>query len=122
MCRHTRVQVDEIHSGPYLSIHRVNMKANGKIKQPFNELADQIQGEVHVDPLRRYLLATDASIFQKIPAAVVYPTCTQDVQAAVKFAIRNGMHIHPRGAGSGLCGSAIGDGMVVDFSKFMNKL
>ena len=103
-------------------MNRVEMKTNAKTKQPFKELADQIQGEVHADPLRRYLLSTDASIFQKMPAAVIYPRCTQDVQTTVKFAIRNGLHLHPRGAGSGLCGSAVGNGLVVDFTRFMNRL
>lgn len=88
----------------------------------FSRLADAIEGEVHTDPLRRYMLATDASIFCLLPAAVVYPKTTADVQATVAFAAQNGMHLHPRGAGSGLCGSAVGDGIVLDFSKFMNRL
>jgi FAD/FMN-containing dehydrogenase/Fe-S oxidoreductase len=92
------------------------------IAEPFDVLAAQIQGEVRTDLLRRYQLATDASIFQKMPAAVIYPAMPRDVQETVRFAIRYGLHIHPRGAGSGLCGSALGDGMVLDFSKFMNRL
>lgn len=89
---------------------------------PFNQLADAIEGQVHTDFLRRYQLSTDASIFKKMPAAVVYPKTTLDVQETVRFAIEHGLSIHPRGAGSGLCGSAIGDGVVVDFSKYMNRL
>lgn len=92
------------------------------ITAPFDRLASHIQGEVHTDVLRRYQLSTDASIFRRMPAAVVYPCCPEDVQATVQFAIANGLHIHPRGAGSGLCGAAVGDGIVVDFSKHMNRL
>jgi FAD/FMN-containing dehydrogenase/Fe-S oxidoreductase len=88
---------------------------------PFDNLAARIQGDVHTDPLRRYLLSTDASIFRKMPAAVVYPHCAQDVQAVVQFAAAHGVSVHPRGAGSGLCGSAVGDGIVVDFSRYMNR-
>ncbi len=106
----------------FIMLPWIKMNTKSKLKPPFNELAVQIAGEVHTDPLRRYMLATDGSIFQKLPVAVVYPRCTQDVQSTVKFAIRNGMQVHPRGAGSGLCGSAVGDGIVVDFTKFMNRL
>ncbi len=88
----------------------------------FNQLDSSISGEVHTDALRRYMLSTDASIFRKMPAAVVYPRNTADVQATMVFAVANGMSVHPRGAGSGLCGSAVGDGIVLDFSKYMNRL
>ncbi|MFZ1986017.1 MAG: anaerobic glycerol-3-phosphate dehydrogenase subunit C [Desulfatitalea sp.] len=92
------------------------------ITPPFAELAAQIQGEIHTDPLRRYQLSTDASIFRKMPAAVVYPRSIEDVQATVQFAVHYGLSVHPRGAGSGLCGSSVGDGVVIDFSKYMNRL
>ncbi|MDA8137181.1 MAG: FAD-binding protein [Desulfobacteraceae bacterium] len=95
---------------------------NKTIAEPFDVLADLLQGEVHTDILRRYQLSTDASIFQKMPAAVIYPATLEDVQETVRFAVRYGLYLHPRGAGSGLCGSALGDGMVLDFSKFMNRL
>jgi FAD/FMN-containing dehydrogenase/Fe-S oxidoreductase len=94
----------------------------GQSDIPFSRLADGIEGEVHTDALRRYLLSTDASIFKMMPAAVVYPASTADVQATVRFAARHGLRVHPRGSGSGLCGSAVGDGVVLDFSKFMNRL
>ncbi|MBR9979963.1 MAG: FAD-binding oxidoreductase, partial [Desulfatitalea sp.] len=98
------------------------MSATGTPTPPFHLLAAIIQGEVHTDPVRRCLLATDGSIFQKKPIAVIYPYCEADVQAAVRFAVGHGLSLHPRGAGSGLCGSALGDGIVVDFSKYMNRL
>ncbi len=98
------------------------MMAQDKTNSIFNRLAAQIQGEVHTDTLRRYMLSTDGSIFRKMPGAVVYPRTVADVQAVVRFAGQEGHSVHPRGAGSGLCGSAIGSGIVLDFSKFMNRL
>ena len=77
---------------------------------------------MHTDALRCYMLSTDASIFKKMPSAVVYPRSTADVQQAIRFASSHGCALHPRGAGSGLCGSAVGEGIVLDFSKFMNRL
>ena len=88
----------------------------------FEALDRNLQGDVYSDMLRRYMLSTDGSIFRKQPAGVVYPKETEDVVKTVLFAAENGLTVHPRGAGSGLCGSAIGKGMVVDFTKYMNRL
>ncbi len=98
------------------------MQTDEKPPVAFSQLDRSIEGEVHADELRRYMLSTDASIFQVMPTAVVYPKTTADVVETVRFAGRHGLHLHPRGAGSGLCGSAVGDGIVLDFSKFMNRL
>lgn len=88
----------------------------------FERLAARIEGEVHADRLRRVMLATDGSIFQKLPVAVVYPCSTADVQQVMEFAARNSLSVHARGAGSGLAGAAVGDGIVLDFSKYMHRL
>ncbi len=53
---------------------------------------------------------------------MVYPADNGDVVRVVRFAAQNGLTVHPRGAGSGLCGSALGRGIVIDFSRFMNRL
>ncbi len=92
------------------------------MKAPFNNLARVLEGDVAWGRLTRLLLATDASIFARRPAAVVYPRHTGDVIATVDFARRHGLSVHPRGAGSGLCGSALGAGVVVDFTRHMNRL
>ena len=87
-----------------------------------DRLTAQIDGEVHIDPLRRALLATDGSIFQIAPVAVIYPCHAGDVAAVMRFAAKHGLTVHPRGAGSGLCGAALGRGIVLDFTRFMNRL
>ncbi len=53
---------------------------------------------------------------------MVYPASVEDVVQTVRFAGETGLSLHPRGAGSGLCGSALGSGIVLDFSKNMNRL
>ena len=88
----------------------------------FRELSEAVSGEVYTDPLRRYLLSTDGSIFRVQPAGIVYPRTTEDVLRTVRFAREHGLTIHPRGAGSGLCGSALGRGIVIDFTKYMHRL
>lgn len=88
----------------------------------FDTLSARIDGDVSHTLIDRCLLATDGSIFQRRPAAVVYPQHTRDVVETVDFARRHGLSIHPRGAGSGLCGSALGTGIVIDFTRYMNRL
>jgi len=88
----------------------------------FDELLENIKGDVHIDKLRRSMVATDGSIYKVEPACVVYPKDEEDVRHALGFAYNYGLSVHSRGAGSGLCGSAIGKGLILDFSKYMNKL
>jgi FAD/FMN-containing dehydrogenase/Fe-S oxidoreductase len=87
----------------------------------FSELQQKISGDVYWDPIRVYMLSTDASIYRREPAAVVYPKSAEDVICTVEFASARGLPIHSRGAGSGLCGSAIGTGIVIDFTRHMNR-
>ena len=77
---------------------------------------------MHTNALYRYMLSTDGSIYRVQPTAVVYPKHDEDVAAVVAFARRQGIAVHGRGSGSGLCGAAVGGGIVVDFTRFMNRL
>lgn len=88
----------------------------------FDDLKEKIKGDLYTDKLRRLMHATDGSIFKIEPLCVVYPRNRDDVLEVVKFAGKYGLSIHPRGAGSGLCGSAIGRGIALDFAKYMNRL
>lgn len=91
-------------------------------KHPFNVLKRQIDGDLEVDAVARCLHATDASVFSRQPTAVVYPKNTADVVKTVDFCRAHNLFLHPRGAGSGLCGSALGTGVIVDFTRYMNRL
>ncbi len=95
------------------------MKNNNHI---FKTLRKSLSGDLCTDILTRYMLSTDGSIFRVEPAAVAYPKNKNDILQIVEFANRKGFSIHARGAGSGLCGSALGKGIVIDFSKHMNRL
>ncbi len=98
------------------------MNADSPAKIDFAPLAARLEGDLHADPLHRAMLATDGSIFHVTPAAVVYPRTTADVQQTVRFAAAHRLPIHSRGAGSGLCGGALGQGLVIDFTRHMNRL
>lgn len=91
-------------------------------KNIFDELENSIKGEIYTDKVRRYMHSTDGSYFRIEPSCIVYPKDSSDVQKVVEFANKYGLSVHGRGAGSGLCGAAIGRGIVIDFCKYMNKL
>jgi FAD/FMN-containing dehydrogenase/Fe-S oxidoreductase len=77
--------------------------------------------EVAFDNLTRQLYATDASHYQIEPLAVAFPRSAKQASAIIQAAAQAGVSVIPRGAGTGLVGGAIGEGVVVDFSRY-NRL
>ncbi|PYK43222.1 MAG: hypothetical protein DME46_08145 [Verrucomicrobia bacterium] len=73
--------------------------------------------DVRADRLTRILFATDASIYQIEPAGAAFPRSARDASAAICAGIDAGLSVTPRGAGTSLVGNAIGDGLIVDFSR-----
>lgn len=86
------------------------------------DLRGQIAGDVFSDDVMRRLYATDASLYEVQPAAVVRPRVTEDVVATVRYAAAEELPVHARGAGSGLAGGCVGSGVVIDFSRYMRRV
>jgi FAD/FMN-containing dehydrogenase/Fe-S oxidoreductase len=78
--------------------------------------------EIAFDNLTRQLYATDASIYQIEPLAVAFPKSARQVSALVQAASQAGIAVMPRGAGTGLVGGALGEGLVIDFSKYNRQI
>src|SRR5215471_12793612 len=78
--------------------------------------------EIAFDNLTRQLYATDASIYQVEPLAVAFPRSTKQAVAIVQAASQASIPIIPRGAGTGLVGGAIGEGLVIDFSRYNKQI
>ena len=74
--------------------------------------------EVAVDNLTRQLYATDASPYQIVPLAVAFPRSARQASAIIQAAAQAGIPVIPRGAGTGLSGGAIGEGLVIDFARY----
>ena len=85
-------------------------------------LRGRIAGDVLTDRFSLTAYATAACIYKIRPAAVVVPKDAADVVAAVRAAGELGLPVTPRGAGSGLCGQALGRGIILDFTKYMNRI
>ena len=73
--------------------------------------------EVAFDNLTRQLYATDASHYQIEPLAVAFPNSAQQAASIIHAAIEASTSVTPRGAGTGLSGGAVGDGLIVDFAR-----
>ena len=78
--------------------------------------------EVAFDNLTRQLYATDASIYQIEPVGVAFPRSAEQASSVITAAADAGVSVTPRGSGSGLSGGAIGDGLIVDFSRYNRQI
>lgn len=85
-------------------------------------LKGSIRGDVRFDRLSRAIYATDASIYEIVPLGVVLPRDAADVVATVHACREAGVPIVARGAGTGLAGGAVGPGLQLDLSRYMNAI
>ena len=85
-------------------------------------LRREIAGEVLFDDFECARYATDASDFQTFPAGVVLPKTQDDITAAVSIAWEEGRPITARGGGTALSGQTVGEGLILDFSKYLTRL
>ena len=90
--------------------------------RPFINELKSIKGEVLVDDYSLGMYSTDASFYQIKPLAVVLPLDESDVKKTVEIARIHKLRLLPRGGGTSLAGQTVGDGIVIDFSKYMNKI
>lgn len=85
-------------------------------------LKEQFVGDIYTDDLHKRIYATDASVYQIVPQAVAIPKTIQDLKALIDFAVLNKTSLIPRTAGTSLAGQCVGNGIVVDVSKYFTKI
>ncbi len=85
-------------------------------------LANAMEGEVHFDAFTRGRYSTDASIYQIMPAGVVFPKSADDIAAALAIAREAGVPVIARGGGTSQNGQPIGSGLVIDCSRHFNTV
>jgi len=85
-------------------------------------LARRVDGQVGFDTVTRVLYSTDASNHQVEPLGVVLPRHDEALQAAIETAAEFRVPLIARGAGTGLAGQAIGPGLIVDTSRYLNRI
>jgi len=87
-----------------------------------SDLRKRISGDVLSEVWQRAIYASDASAYFIMPLCVVLPKSKDDVVEVVKYASENGIPLTARGGGSSLLGQSVGEGILIDFSKYMNRI
>lgn len=85
-------------------------------------LTHELEGDVLFDDFSRGRYSTDASVYQIEPLGIVVPKSKSDIQIAMDIARDEGIPILPRGGGTSQCGQTVGEALVVDVSKHVNRL
>jgi FAD/FMN-containing dehydrogenase/Fe-S oxidoreductase len=85
-------------------------------------LSRETTGDVFFDPVNRGRYATDASFYQIMPAGVVVPRTIDEALRSLSIARDSGRKVTPRGGGTSQCGQTVNDGIVIDFSKHLNRI
>ncbi|RRQ48435.1 FAD-binding oxidoreductase [Maribacter algicola] len=87
-----------------------------------SHLQKELEGELQIDDLYKTLYATDASVYRKIPLAVAFPRSKDDIKKLITFATEHKIGLIPRTAGTSLAGQCVGDGIVVDVSRYFTEI
>src|SRR5205823_360551 len=86
------------------------------------ELAAVVEGEVRFSPGSRALYTTGGSNYRQMPIGVVIPRTIEDVGAAVEVCRAHDVPVLSRGGGTSLAGQATNVAVVLDFSKYLNRI
>lgn len=92
------------------------------MKKKLEALNNKLSGVVKFDNLHRGMYATDASVYRKLPLGVAYPKTKQDLIDLIAFAKKNNTSLIPRTAGTSLAGQCVGEGLIVDVSKYFTEI
>src|SRR6267154_1666816 len=85
-------------------------------------LRRETRGEVLFDAFSRGRYSTDASIYQIEPLGVVVPKSREDAATAIAIAREEGMPVLPRGGGTSQCGQTVARALVIDCSKYLDRV
>src|SRR6185436_16667607 len=97
------------------------VKARPRDSALASRLRRELDAEVLFDAASRGRYSTDASIYQLQPIGVVVPRTEEAARGALALAATEGIPILPRGAGSSQCGQAVGEALVIDHTKYLNR-
>ncbi|HEV7619079.1 MAG TPA: FAD-binding protein, partial [Burkholderiaceae bacterium] len=81
-----------------------------------------IEGEVRFDAGSRAVYSADASNYRQIPIGVVVPKTVEDVVETIRVCREFGVPILPRGGGTSQCGQCVNVAVVIDTSKYLNRV
>src|SRR6202040_2306529 len=105
-----------------LSSHAKPVDSFSQAAELENELKRVVKGEVRFDRGSRALYAADGSNYRQVPIGLVVPRDEADVIATVAACRKFGAPVLPRGAGTSLAGQCCNVAVVLDFTKYMNRI
>ncbi|MEU0738280.1 FAD-binding and (Fe-S)-binding domain-containing protein [Streptomyces sp. NPDC006134] len=85
-------------------------------------LRGAVRGEAAFDVTSRALTTMDASNYRRVPLGVVAPRDADDVAAVLRVCRERGVPVVARGGGTSIAGQATGTGVVLDFTRHMNRI
>jgi len=100
------------------SVNQADVDAAG-LRRSFRRT---VRGEVRFDTGTRAMYATDASNYRQVPIGLVIPRDAEDVERALAACRTFGAPVLSRGGGTSLAGEACNAAVVIDFSKYMNRI
>ena len=92
------------------------------MKSEISVLKSSLSGDLLDGQFDRGRYSTDASIYQIMPEAVVLPKTVEDIQKTIQFSQNNNIPILPRGGGTSQNGQTVNRAIVLDNSKYLNKI
>jgi FAD/FMN-containing dehydrogenase/Fe-S oxidoreductase len=107
---------------PAMAPARLGAVAAGDADELADVLRRRISGEVRFDAGSRALYATDHSIYRQVPIGVVIPRSIEEVVSIVDICHHYGAPILSRGGGTSLAGQTCNVAVVIDFSKYINRI
>jgi FAD/FMN-containing dehydrogenase/Fe-S oxidoreductase len=87
-----------------------------------NNLGNSLEGDLKHDLITRTIYSTDASVYREMPLAAIFPKNAADIKKILNFAIAEKIAVTLRAAGTSIAGQVVTDGLVVDISRYMNKI
>ena len=108
-----------IHPGHDFSEGQIDKSTRYQIQRA---LSQNTKAEVRFDDGDRALYATDGSNYRFVPLGVVIPRTTDDVVAAMAICSEYQVPVLPRGAGTDLSGSSTNHAVILDLSKYPNRI
>ena len=95
---------------------------DGHIDQLLNTLKRKTSAEVYYDNFNKGRYATDASIYQMMPYGVLIPKSNADLVETINYARESKVPVLARGGGTSQCGQTVNNAIVIDNSKYLNKV
>ncbi|HEY7302306.1 MAG TPA: FAD-linked oxidase C-terminal domain-containing protein [Xanthobacteraceae bacterium] len=96
--------------------------AQPEVRSLTARLGDSIEGEVRFDAGSRALYSADASNYRQIPIGVVIPKTVDDIVETVRICREFDVPILPRGGGTSMCGQCVNVAVIIDTSKYLNRI